>query len=80
VAWASDVPLYVPFALIFTALFGALIAVELIAVKSKRSGDTITEMWEWIHAKLPQPWRFMLEVLTGGFAIWFLFHIAGKWR
>lgn len=68
---------------LFTAIyvigFGGLLAAEIIGIRRKASGDTITEHWRWIdrHAHGPAQWFF--RAFTAGLLVWTLFHLAGPW-
>lgn len=67
------------FSFLYLAGFLFLFILEMIGVKSKRPGDTITENWRYLDSHLHGPLQWGLRVLTSGVTVWLLFHLGGKW-
>jgi hypothetical protein len=65
------------FTAIYVLLFGALVATEIVGIRRKRKGDTITENWRYLdkhlHGFLQWGWR----ILTIGLLGWIMFHLVG---
>jgi hypothetical protein len=69
--------LEITFSIIYATLFVTTVTVELIGVKRKAAGDTITENWrfidKWLHYRSPII-DFLWRVFTAGFLVWLLLH------
>jgi hypothetical protein len=70
--------------LIFSALYAIgflfLLVLEIIGVRSKSKGDTITENWRYLDTKLHGPLQWGWRVMTSGILVWILFHFGGSWK
>lgn len=62
------------FSVIYLIGFVVLVVVEIIGIRLKGKGDTITEHWRWIEAWLSDRWAWIFRVFTGGLLIWTLLH------
>lgn len=58
----------------------ALVALELVGVRRKAKGDTITENWHWVESHLHGPLRWLWRVFTVGLLAWVALHFGGSWR
>lgn len=67
------------FSLAYGVLSLALVVVELVGVRRKAKGDTITENWRWVDAHLHGPLRWFWRVFTVGFLAWVALHFGGSW-
>jgi len=64
----------------YLILGGALLTVELIgALVRKKTGDTITEAWRSLDARLHGAPQWTYRVLTVGVLTWTILHLAHVW-
>lgn len=54
-----------------------LLVTEIIGIRRKRSGDTITETWRWGDHHLSGYTQWGYRVVTAGTLAWLLLHLAG---
>lgn len=64
----------------YLILGGALLTVELVgALVRKKTGDTITEAWRSLDARLHGIPQWTYRVLTVGVLTWTILHLAHVW-
>ena len=65
------------FTIIFLTAGMILLVAEIIGVKRKGPGDTITENWRWLRDHLPYGWlRWAYRIMTAGILVWALLHLV----
>lgn len=69
--------LNIVFSVIYGLGFLTLLVVEVIGVKRKAKGDTITENWRWIDGRLHGFLQWGWRILTAGLLAWILIHLPG---
>jgi len=62
------------FSITFLIGLVVLVVVEIIGVRRKGKGDTLTEHWRWIESWLPDGWAWVFRIFTGGLLVWTLLH------
>ena len=71
--------LNIGFSIVFGVCFVIAVTFELIGVKSKRKGDTITENWRfmnaWLSKRVPMA-GWVWRVVTLGFLTWCILHFG----
>lgn len=63
-----------PLGWVIAALLVVLLVLELVGVARKDKGDTITEVYRTIRAKLPRPLALVWVWLVAGLLAWTLVH------
>jgi hypothetical protein len=71
--------LNIGFSVLYALGFLFLIVLEIIGIRNKEPGDTITENWRHIDKSLHPILQWGWRVLTIGLLGWVMLHFGGSW-
>lgn len=79
---SGTAPLNWVFTIIYAVGFLILLITEIIGIRRKEPGDTITENWRKLDKNLHGPQQWGYRVGTAGILVWILLHLmstSGGW-